>query len=152
MYKKPSGQDGGNLRIEPSVDGRESSVGQYSRSDLRETSPGDVWVGGANAWGISGYTIGTPVLNSCLNIANNGVITIPYNLRTAGINVDTTKALNLNYRSFDDNVIIAGDFNFTSSWDSVSGCIKLVDNTAKYIVCENVGIAAPSVYNQIHRN
>ena len=40
-----SGQGGGNLRVEPSVDGQETSIGYYNRSDLRATIAGDVWVG-----------------------------------------------------------------------------------------------------------
>ena len=47
-------------------------------SDLRSTSPGDVWVGGVICWGRVGYTFGIPVLNSCLNISDAGTITAEY--------------------------------------------------------------------------
>ena len=65
MNIKTSGQGGGNLRIEPSVDGQETSIGYYNRSGLRATVAGDVWVGGINCWSRAGFTIGTPILNSC---------------------------------------------------------------------------------------
>ena len=103
-----------------------------------------MWAGGVNCWDISGYTIGTPELNSCLNITNHGNITIPYKLRSPGINVDTMKALTLNDISFDDNVLITGCLTLINSWDSVSGSINLVHTTANCIYWRTVGTAAPS--------
>ena len=67
-----------------------------------------MWVEGVNSWSISGYTTGTPVLTSCLTIANNGNITLPYMLKTPGINVDTISGKTLDYILIDDNVITTG--------------------------------------------
>ena len=103
-----------------------------------------MWVGGVNSWDISGFTIGAPVLTSCLNILNNGNITITYNLKTPAINVDITKGLTLKHILLDDNVILAGYLTSTNSWDSVSGSINWVDTIAKYKVWKHVGTAAPS--------
>ena len=134
----------GNLRIEPSLDGQESSVGYYNRSDLRDIAAGDMWVGGINCWRISGCTVRTPVLNSFLNITNNGNITIPYTLRTPVINVYTMQALITTYITLDDDVIITGYLNSSRSWDSGSVSTNFVDTTSNYIYWRNVGTAAPS--------
>ena len=83
-----------------------------------------MWVGGVNSWDISGFTIGAPVLTSCLNILNNGNITITYNLKTPAINVDITTGLTLKHILLDDNVILAGYLTSTNSGDSVSGSIN----------------------------
>ena len=141
---KTSGQGDGNFRVEPSVDGQESSVGYYNRNALRDIAAGDVWVGGINHWSMSGFTFGTPVLTSCLNLAINGNVTIPYNLNTPGINVDTISGKTLDHILLDDNVITTGYLNLTRAWGSGSGSISLVDTTAYFIVWRNVGTAAPS--------
>ena len=103
-----------------------------------------MWVGGVNSWDISGFTIGTPVLTSCLNIVNTSNITLPYSLNTPAINVDILKGLTLEHRLLDDNVMIAGYLTSTNSWDSVSGSINWVATIANYIVWKKVGTAAPS--------
>ena len=61
MRIKTPSQGGGNLRIEPAVNGNESSVGYYSRSDLRATSAGDMCASGVNAFARVGFPIGTPI-------------------------------------------------------------------------------------------
>ena len=58
---KTSGQGAVNLRMEPSVDGQETSIGYSNRVDARTTSAGDMWVSGLNCWSRVGYTIGTPI-------------------------------------------------------------------------------------------
>ena len=102
-------QGGGNLRVEPSVNNQESSIGYYNRNHLRTTVAGDVWVCGINCWGCGGYTFGTPVLNSCLTINGMGNVNIPYDIKTPEIMVDRIKASTLEYMTIDDNVISAGN-------------------------------------------
>ena len=83
MSIKTPSQGGGNIRIEPAVDGNESSIGHYTRSDLRATVAGDVWVCGANGYAKNAYySIGTPVINSCLSISNSGNVEMPYGIKT----------------------------------------------------------------------
>ena len=47
---------------------------------MRMVSAGDVWVCGANAWGVAGYCIGTHEFGSCLNIKLNGDVYLRNNL------------------------------------------------------------------------
>ena len=54
MSIKTQPQGGGNMRIEPSVDGNESSIGYYNRIDLRSTTAGDMWISGLNSWSWAG--------------------------------------------------------------------------------------------------
>ena len=68
MNIKTQSKGGGNIRIEPAVDGYESFIGYYTRSDLRNNTAGDAWVCGVNAYTKVGYTIGTGILTNCLNI------------------------------------------------------------------------------------
>ena len=50
------------------MNGNESSIGFYNRSDSRATDAGDMWVCGVNSWGLNGSSIGTAVIGNCLNI------------------------------------------------------------------------------------
>ena len=103
-----------------------------------------MWLMGQIDWYNGGYSIGTPVLGMCLNIANNGNITIPYNLKTPASHVDIISGTTSDYILLDDNVLVTGYLNSARSWDSGSGSINLVDTTAKYSCWQNVRLAAPS--------
>ena len=95
-------QGGGNLRIIASTTGNESSVEYYNRNDSRANIAGDVWVSG---WGRTGYNIGTPILNSCVNISDAGTITADYKLRTPLLMIDTIRGNGADQVTLDDNLI-----------------------------------------------
>ena len=109
MRIKTQSQGGGNLRIEPSVNGNEASIGYYNRSDLRITDAGDMWVSGVNRWSRVGFNIGTTVLGSCLNISNAGTISATYKIITPLLNSDILRANGATQITLDDNVIITGN-------------------------------------------
>ena len=109
MRIKTQSQGGGNLRIEPSVNGNEASIGYYNRSDLRITDAGDMWVSGVNRWSRVGFNIGTTVLGSCLNISNAGTISATYKLITPLLYSDILRANGATQITLDDNVIITGN-------------------------------------------
>jgi hypothetical protein len=76
---------GGAIRVIPSTDGLEASIGYYSLNDSRAVNAGEMWVSGISCWSKTGYSIGTSVKHSCLNINTAGDITIPYILNTSNI-------------------------------------------------------------------
>ena len=115
MNIKTSGQGGGNLRIEPSVDGQETSIGYYNRSDLRATVAGDMWVGGLNCWGLAGDSIGTVVIGNCLNISNVGTVKAPYKMKTPLIYTDKIIGNGATQVTIDDDVIITGNLHITGT-------------------------------------
>ena len=82
LYVRTPRQGGGNIRIIPSVDLNEASIGFYKYNDLRNTDPGDQWVFVLNSWGIAGYSIGTTVVGVCLNINTEGNVNIPNDIKT----------------------------------------------------------------------
>ena len=104
-----SGQGGGTLRIEPSVDGQETSTGYYNRSHLRATVAGDMWVGGLNCWGLAGYSIGTTVLGNGLTISSIGPVKAPYKIITPLIYTDRILGNGAAQLTIDDNVILTGN-------------------------------------------
>ena len=55
-----------------------------------------MWVSGVNTWTKAGYSIGTPVIYSCLNISNSGNVEMPHGIKTTDINVNNIKILNTN--------------------------------------------------------
>ena len=112
---KASGQGGGNLRIESSVDGQETSIGYYNRSALRATVAGDMWVGGFNCWGLAGYTIGTSVSGECLTISSIGTVKAPYKLITPWIYTDNMTGNGAAQVTTDDNVICTGALNISGT-------------------------------------
>ena len=85
--------DGGSIRVIPTEDRREASTGYYSYTNSRADVAGDVWVAGPNCWATTGYSIGSPVLNSCLTITDNGDIIMPYIVKTSKIMVDIIRGL-----------------------------------------------------------
>ena len=109
MYIKTPPQGGGNIQIVPSVDGNESTIGHYTRNDLRATTSGDTWISGANGYTKNAYSIGTPGINSCLSISNSGNVEMPYNIRTPEIKTSSIKILNTDgniaFRNSLDNTI-----------------------------------------------
>ena len=106
---KTSGQGGGNLRVEPSVDGQETSIGYYNRSDLRATVAGDVWVGGVSCWPRVDFTIGTPILASCLNINKSGTVLANYILASPVRHTDIIRGYVGDQLTIVDAVITTGN-------------------------------------------
>ena len=92
---------------------------------------GDAWVCGVNSWIKSGYSIGTGVLNSCLNIDNSGNVEMPYGINTLGdlnvdgtihgnvsatyVNVDEIRARLESVITIQENVVINGSLVITGS-------------------------------------
>ena len=76
---------------------------------MRITTPGDMWVCGVNCWGRAGYTHGTPVLNSCLNISDAGAITADYKLMTPLLYDNTMTGNGDTQVTLEDNVISTGN-------------------------------------------
>ena len=108
---------GGGIRVVAATAGSEASIGYYNRSDLRSTVAGDMWVCGINCWSRTGYNIGSPILNSCLNIFDTGTITTDYKIRTPLLMTDTIRGNGANQITIDDNVIITGNFVLNGSFN-----------------------------------
>ena len=70
---------GGSIKVVAFTTGNEASIGFYKYTDMPGVAAGDVWVHGVNCWGVLGYFIGTPVLNSCLTINDAGTGSASYN-------------------------------------------------------------------------
>jgi hypothetical protein len=81
----------GSIRCAPNVDTGETSIVFYKYNDMRFEAAGDMWLMGQNSWFKSGYTIGTPVIGACLNIADNGNVNVINNLSVNGTTVLTNK-------------------------------------------------------------
>ena len=82
---QPPSQYGGGIRSIPALGTGDASIGYYKYMDTRWASAGDAWVCGVNCDSGPGYTITTPVLNTCFNIGLNGNVNIPYGLTSHGI-------------------------------------------------------------------
>ena len=130
---KTSTQNGGNIKIKPTTDGNESSIGYYNRVDLRETISGDVWVVGVNCWNKPGYSIGTPVLGYCLNIDLFGNVIVNSNLFINQVNVLTT--LNSKANALNVYTISNIDTKFTTSNGLISNKLNSATglNSSLYI-------------------
>ena len=109
LYVRTPQQGGGNIRIVPTVDGNEASIGFYKYNDLRDTAPGDQWVCGLNYWASAGYSIGTTVVGVCLNINSEGNVNIPNDIKTHEIMVNRIKSLSADVLTIDDYVTITGN-------------------------------------------
>ena len=96
MYIKTPAQGVGNIQIAPAADGNESTIGYYTRSDLRATTAGDTWICGANGYSKNAYSIGTPELNNCLTINNTGNVVIPYGILTTEVKLYAIKVIATN--------------------------------------------------------
>jgi hypothetical protein len=84
-------------------------------------------VAGMNCWVRSGYLIGTPVLNACLNIDSSGNVSIPYNLTVSGtLYPSLTNA------------------SYTAPFDNNTGQISLHGSTGNYIGWNTNGTATPT--------
>ena len=105
-------QYGGSIRIIPALNNGGASVGYYNYIDTRWASAGDAWVCGVNCDNDRGYTITTPVLNTCVDIGLNGNISIPYGLTTAGIATSIITASTLACLTMASDVV---SFNATSN-------------------------------------
>ena len=101
-------QFGGSIRIIPALDNNEASIGYYNYNDARWTTTGDAWVAGINCWDKQGYSIGTPVLNNCLNITLDGNLDAAYGLTTPAITVNNISASTSEYLNIGDNAVITG--------------------------------------------
>ena len=84
---------------------------------MRITTPGDMWVCGVNCWGRAGYTHGTPVLNSCLNISDSGAATADVKLRTPLILIDIIRGNGADQVTIGDDVIITGNLVLNGSFE-----------------------------------
>ena len=73
-----------------------------------------MWVAGVNCWAKTGYSIGSPILNHCLNIASDGNITMPYIVKTLEIIVDIIRGMIADQITIDDTVIITGALKLSS--------------------------------------
>ena len=62
-------QHGGSIRVIPALNNGNASIGHYKYLDARIASAGDVWSCGVNCGNERGYTITTPVLNTCFSIS-----------------------------------------------------------------------------------
>ena len=119
----------------------EASIGYYSYANSRADVAGDVWVAGANCWATTGYSIGSPVLNSCSNIAANGDITMPYIVKTSEIMVDIIRGLTAEHLTVDDNVIISGNLDVTGNFKYSAGnvaCTTPLNNNLAQICLNGV--------------
>ena len=118
----------GNIRIIPTVDGDESSIGFYYRNDERNDTAGDVWICGVNSCDLGGFfSIGTPVLNACLSINSIGTVNIPYKLTTPTMNVRIIKSTipELGVK-IDDTLLVTGDF-FTYGPCGIGGNLSVAE-------------------------
>ena len=99
----------------------EASIGYYSYANSRADVAGDVWVAGANCWATTGYSIGSPVLTRCLNIADDGNLTMPYIVNTSEIMVDIIRGLTAEQLTVDDNVIITRNLDVHGNYKCSAG-------------------------------
>ena len=102
-----------SIRIVPALNNGNAFIGYYNYSDTRSASAGDVWICGVNCDNEQGYSITTPLLNTCFNIGLNGHINIPYGLPTPGISTDIIIASTLPYLAMASDVVIS--FKATSN-------------------------------------
>ena len=114
----PPSRYGGSIRIIPALDNDDASIGFYNYMATRWTSVGDAWSCGVNCGDERGYTIATPVLNTCFNINLSGTGNIPYGLKTPAITVNDISASTAAYLTIKDNALITG-------YLSVSGDVNL---------------------------
>ena len=121
---------GGGIRVVAATTGNEAAIGYYTRSDSRADFAGDMWAGGVNCWSRTGYSIGTPILDSCVNISDTGTITADYKVRTPLLMTDTIRGNGANQITIDDNVMITGNLvwnvslNYKPVW--VAGNLMVV--------------------------
>ena len=97
----------------PALNTSDASVGYYKYMDTRWASAGDAWVCGVNCDNEQGYTIATPVLNTCFNINLSGEVKLSYGSTSPVITVESIRASTLEYITIDDNVIINGTTTIT---------------------------------------
>ena len=72
----------------------------------RSASAGDVWICGVNCDNEQGYSIPTPVLNTCFNIGLNGNINILYGLTAPRIATNIITASTSEALTLSANVVI----------------------------------------------
>ena len=74
-----------------------------------------MWVSGINCWSRTGYSIGTPVLDSCLNITDSGFVSANYQLVTPVIQTDIIRGYVADQSTTEDAVIIIGKTTVNSN-------------------------------------
>ena len=117
----------GNIKIIPSVDTYESSIGFYNRTDKRITTAGDVWMVGANSNGILDFAIGTPERGACLSIDTLGTVNIPHKLTTPTMDVRIIKSTNPELGiKIDEALIVTGEF-YTMGYGSIGGRLNVAE-------------------------
>ena len=74
-----------------------------------------MWASGINCWSRTGYSIGTPVLDSCLNITDSGFVSAKFKLVTPVIQTDIIRIYVADQSTTEDAVIIFGTTTVTSN-------------------------------------
>ena len=115
IYIQPPSQYGGSIRIIPVLDTSDASIGYYNHLDPRWASAGDAWVCCVNCDNERGYTITTPLLNTCVNIKFSGNVNIPYGVITPASTVNDISASTADYLTMSDNTIITGNTSINKS-------------------------------------
>ena len=98
---------GGAIRILPKTNNTESSIAFYAYTDERSSAAADMWAVGSNACGETGFSIGTPSKQACLNITPAGLVKAPYNIQTQSIYVDSIYAKSLPQVSVQTNLTVS---------------------------------------------
>ena len=137
---QPSSQYGGSIRSIPALDTGDASIGYYNNMNTRSTSAGDVWICGVNCDNERGYTITTPVLNTCFNINLSGNVNIPYGLITPAITVNDISALTADYLTISDTVIIVGNTTIHKHCNTNNNLTVSGNSTLNHTMCiKNTG-------------
>ena len=118
-------QGGGILRIIADVDGDEPSIGYYNYNDSRAAAAGELWGTGIKCWNRRDYNLGTPMLNSCLNINDTGAVTAYDKIRTPLIQADTIRENGSAFITVDADVHMIGFFNSNKPWNRITGYIYI---------------------------
>ena len=126
---------GGRIRVIPTSDLGESSIGFYTYTDMRMVSAGDVWICGVNSWGAIGYSIGTHGLGNCFNIRPNADVYLKTQLFVNNINILDS----LNLKAAASGVYSKTDIDtrFTASNTSISAKLHATTPSASYIAIRN---------------
>ena len=84
---------------------------------MRVSDTGDMWAAGCNSWGMSGSSIGTPILNSCSSVNDFGIVIINKKLSSPEIQTDVIRGYVAHQLTLDANVILTGYLNKSYYWN-----------------------------------
>ena len=93
LQQSSTSERGVSIRVVATTDGNEASIGHCNYTDSRGAAAGDMWVAGVNCWTQIGYSIGSPILNHCLNIASDGNLSVPHIVKTPEMMVDILRGM-----------------------------------------------------------